>query len=529
MLSYMQLLKTSTLSFFVFIACVAFSQGQSPQQSQQKSQFDAQSLDQTIERALEQFYTPGMSVAVVHQSDVIYAKGFGLANIEQKQPITPTTYFRLASTSKAFTAAALAILVDQEKLAWNDLVIDHLPHFRMQDAYATAHFTVEDLLTHKSGLAGGAGDSMIWPEPSGFSRQEVIENLRYLSPEYEFGREYAYSNVMYITAGELVASISGKPFEAFVDEHIFNALDMNCYAGDMPDSALAKSAMSYGHNDSRGIYAIPRNAIYGTPLMSAAAGGMVCSAQGMAKWVQALLNPETLPFSLEQLEKMWRPHTILNVSATEAEWNGTHFKHYGLGWRLENIGAFELISHTGTLSGYQAYVALIPELKMGAVVLNNGSNYGARGAVMQAITEMFVSAEQHDWVQQYIEYQEEREQAYLARTNTPKAIAKMTLTTDALVGTYRDQWFGDLVIFKQGKQTRIQSSRMKTLSGSIEGFQDNIFKIVWDNQNAASDAFLHTQLNLEREVTSLTLHPFSVRERSNHEWRDMHFIKQNKE
>ncbi len=488
-------------------------------------QVDAEHLDKVIQNALSQFHTPGMSVAIVHNNDVIYEKGFGQANIKEQNEVSPSTFFRLASTSKAFTAGALGILVDQEKLQWDDLVIDHLPNFRMKDAYATAQFTVEDLLTHKSGLLSGAGDSMIWPEPSGFSRQEVIENLRFLTPEYDFGREYAYSNVMYITAGELIAKISGQSFGEFVDEHIFGALNIECYAGEMPESAVTKSAMSYGHNDEKGIYEIPRNAIYGEALMSSAAGGIVCSSQGMAKWIKALLRPETLPFSVQQLEKMWQSHTILGVSDAEKEWNGTHFKNYGMGWRIENVGQYKLVSHTGTLSGYQAYVALIPELDMGSVVLNNGSNYGARGAVMQAIVNMFVSTEQKDWVQQYIDYQDEREKAYLARAKTPEASAKMTLELKALEGKYRDEWFGDFMISKQGKQMRIESSRMKTLTGTIEGFQDNIFKIVWDNQNAASDAFLRTLLSLDREVASFKLHPFSVNERNNHEWRDMHFIK----
>ncbi|MGS2719799.1 serine hydrolase [Paraglaciecola aestuariivivens] len=513
-----------------------------------EAKWDPQALDETVENALDTFHTPGMSVSVVHQNQLIYAKGYGLANIATQQAVNENTYFRLASTSKAFTAAALGVLVDQGKLNWDDLVIDHLPNFRMQDDYATKHFTIEDLLTHKSGLVGGAGDSMIWPEPSGFSRQEVVKNLRFLTPNYQFRQSYAYSNVLYITAGEIVEKISGKSFEDFVDQQIFKPLGMQCYAGDMPKTELTQSAMSYGHNDEQGIYPIPRNAILGDALMSAAAGGMVCSAAEMSKWVSALLHDanmndeasdsneqqlgqQHLPFSRQQLEKMWQPHTILGVSDTDTEWDSTYFRTYGLGWRLSNYEGYKRISHTGTLSGYQAFVALIPELELGVVVLNNGSNYGARGAVMQTILKMFMDTEQKDWVAEYVAYQDEREQAYLSRPDTtPKATAKGTLTNNQVVGTYTDQWFGDFVITQQATnkkagKLRIKSSRMANLQGTLSAFQDTSYKIEWDNKNAASDAFIHFELDVKRNVIGAKLHPFTTRVLSSHEWRDMHFIK----
>jgi CubicO group peptidase (beta-lactamase class C family) len=519
------------------------------------AKWDPQALDATVENALATFHTPGMSVSIVHQNQLLYAKGFGLANIAKQQAANENTYFRLASTSKAFTSAAIGILVDQEKLAWQDLVIDHLPHFRMQDDYATRHFTIEDLLTHKSGLVGGAGDSMIWPEPSGFSREEVVSNLRFLTPRDQFRQRYAYSNVLYITAGEIVEKVSGKSFEDFVDQHVFKPLGMQCYAGDMPQSALDKSAMSYGHNDSQGVYPIPRNAIQGDALMSAAAGGMVCSATEMSKWISALLHDanidaelignqgnddptndqqtslQRLPFSLTQLDKMWQPHTILGVSDTDTEWDSTHFRNYGLGWRLSNYEGFRHISHTGTLSGYQAFVALIPELELGVVVLNNGSNYGARGAVMQSILKMFIDTEQKDWVAEYVAFQDEREQAFLARGDTtPKALAKGTLTNEKVVGTYRDQWFGDFIITeeltsKKDKTLRIVSDRMANLRGTLSAFQDASYKIEWDNKNAASDAFMHFELDVERNVIAAKLHPFTTTTLSSHEWRDMHFMR----
>lgn len=497
-------------------------------------------ISSAITSSLDAFYTPGMAVGITYKNTVVFNRGFGIANIEKQTKVDSNTYFRLASTSKAFTAAALAILVDEKKIHWQDKVIDHLPQFVLSNAYVTREFTIADLLTHKSGLVSGAGDSMIWPEPSGFSREEVIHNLRFLTPEYSFRNKYAYSNVLYITAGELVAKISDMPFEDFIEQRIFAPLKMDCYAGDMPKSVQANAAMGYAHNDQLGIYSVPRNSITQHGLMSAAAGGMVCNANDMLKWLQALLSQTNLPFSKKQLAKMWQAHTILPVSEIEKNWDETLFKHYGLGWRIANIGKLKYISHTGTISGYQAYVAVIPALELGVVILNNGSNFAARSAVMQTIVKTFMQENgyvhddltfnDNDWIEEYSEYLDEREQAYLAQLATPVASSQMTIQNEDILGTYTDSWFGAFSI-KREKQAnqkeilRISHSKMKTLVGTLHPFQDTSYKITWDNQNAQSPAFMHFKLNVARNVVAASLYPFTNNERVNHPYRDMWFVK----
>jgi CubicO group peptidase (beta-lactamase class C family) len=495
-------------------------------------------IENTIDKALETFQTPGMSVGIIHKNKVVLAKGYGSANLETNLKANAQTYFRLASVSKAFTSAALAILVDEEKINWNDKVINYLPEFQLYDPYVTREFTILDLLTHRSGLLSGAGDSMIWPEPSGFSRQEVIENLRYLSPEYSFRARYAYSNVMYISAGELVAKVSGMSFENFVEQRIFKHLGMDCFVGDIPKISMSNVAMGYAHNNERGIYPVSRNAITTQGLMSAAAGGMVCNAQDMLKWLGALLSRENLPFTESQLDEMWYPQTILGVSKLDKQWDNTLYKNYGLGWRLANVGELEVISHTGTLSGYQAYALMVPKLELGVIILNNGSNSAARGAVMQSIVKSYMQQagykdeKQKDWIVNYIEYLDEREQAYLAKLETPVASAPMSITNEQILGEYKDKWFGSFLVesisnVEQNNTPiiRISSNKMSTLKGTLVPFQDATYKIEWDNKNAASDAFMHFRLNVKREITSATLHPFSVDEIINHEYRDMEFIK----
>lgn len=526
--SLSNLLVSVTLLCLLCISSLSFASA--------KSDIDKKALARTIETALNTFHTPGMGVGIIHKNEIVLAKGYGEANIETKAPVDAQTYFRLASTSKAFTSAAVAILVDEEKISWDDKVITYLPEFQLYDAYVTREFTILDLLTHRSGLLSGAGDSMIWPEPSGFTRQEVIENLRYLTPEYSFRANYAYSNVMYITAGELVAKITGMSFDSFVEQRIFKPLGMNCFVGDIPKRNLQNIAMSYGHNDARGIYPIPRNSITEKGQMSAAAGGIVCNIDGMLNWTKALLSKENLPFSEQQLNKMWSPQTILGVSELDEEWDDTLFKSYGLGWRLANMGELEVVSHTGTLSGYQAYVMLVPKLELGVVLLNNGSNSAARGSIMQTIVKTYLEKagylnkdQRQDWVNTYVEYLDKREQAYLENYEAPVASAPMSINNEQIVGEYTDKWFGTFTVFEEASDDsvslRIVSDRMSTLKGTLTPFQDATYKIEWDNKNAAGDAFMHFELDVSRDVKSARLHPFRVKERINHAYRDMHFIK----
>lgn len=484
-----------------------------------------------VKKASETFYIPGMSVGIVHKNKIVHLQGYGVKEMNTNHKVDGDTYFRLASTSKAFTAASLAVLVDDGKINWQDKVTDYLPNFKMQDHWVTGEFTIEDLLTHKSGLVSSAGDSMLWPEPSGFTREEIIENLRFLTPEYSFRSKYAYSNLMYITAGELVAKVSGMPWENFVEKRIFKPLNMKCFAGDIPEESLDNVAIPHGERNSK-LFKIPRNGINSKGVVSAAAGGIVCNASGMTTWLQTFLDTknnhtENAIFSFEQLENMWRSHTILPLSKEEAARNQGFFKNYGLAWRKNDFLGYELISHTGTLSGMQAYVALIPELELGVVLLNNGDNSGARSAIMQTILRGFIpNAEQIDWVEHFKKERAVKREKYLAKHKAPKGSGKVLLAEEAYTGTFIDKWFGAIYINKKEQGLRVRSQRMITLQGSMEPFNDHSFVIRWDNKNAASDAFIHFTLDTNGKISKFNLTPFKLEPGNKHEYRDMNFIKQ---
>lgn len=270
--------------------------------------------------------------------------------------------------------------------------------------------------------------------------------------------------------------------------------------------------------------------------MSAAAGGIVCNAQDMLKWANYLLTLEVtinnekatetkpLVFSAKRLQDMWYPNTILWVSDRDREINRTNFHNYGLGWRLTDIEGYRVISHTGTLSGYQAYFALVPTLQLGIVLLNNGSNSGARSAVMQTILKSYMpSAERVDWVDDYQQYREQQRLKYQAKYQQPSGSGKVILDLNEYAGQFKDNWFGEMQIKNINGKLNVSSTRMVTLNGSLEPFEDHSFVIRWDNKNAASDAFIHFEVDVNRQVRSFTLHPFSVETEDDHEYRDMNF------
>ena len=181
------------------------------------------SIDSLVEKTLKTFDVPGIAVAVVKDGKIIHAKGYGVRSLNTKQKVDEHTLFGIASNSKAFTVAALGMLVDEGKLKWDDKVTDYIPEFKMYSPYVTEEFTIRDLLTHRSGLGLGAGDLMFWPDSNNFTIKDMIHNLRYLKQVSDFRTKYDYDNLLYIVAGEVVARVSGMSWEEFIRNRIMTA------------------------------------------------------------------------------------------------------------------------------------------------------------------------------------------------------------------------------------------------------------------------------------------------------------------
>ena len=190
------------------------------------AQVDTNKIDDVIKASMARFDVPGMAVAIVENDKVIFAKGFGVTNLDTNKKVNKDTLFGIASNTKAFTTAALAKLVDEGKLSWDDRVIDHLPEFRLYDSYVTREMRIRDLLSHRSGLGLGQGDLMIWPSTDK-SVDEILAGLQYLKPASSFRSKYAYNNLMFVTAGEVVARVSGMSWNDYIEKNILQPLHMD--------------------------------------------------------------------------------------------------------------------------------------------------------------------------------------------------------------------------------------------------------------------------------------------------------------
>jgi CubicO group peptidase (beta-lactamase class C family) len=277
-------------------------------------------MDAYVQTAMRAFGAPGLGLAIVENGQTTVAKGYGIRRLGTKEVVDSHTAFPIGSETKAFTATALAILVDRKKLSWDDRVADKLPGFQMYDPYATAHMTVRDLLTHRSGLGLGEGDLLVIPGTTR-TRADIVHALRFLEPKTGFRETFAYDNILYIVAGALVEAVSGQSWEDFVSGNIFKPVGMtDTHANYLPNAANAVALHARTSGLFRGVGAqavLPEPAGFHT---IAPAGAINASPRDMALWMNVQLNRGKLPggdtlFSREQADAMWSP--VVTVPADE--------------------------------------------------------------------------------------------------------------------------------------------------------------------------------------------------------------------
>jgi len=466
-------------------------------------------VDSIVASALELVPQAGIAVAVVQDGEVLFQKGYGVRSIETGEPVDEHTLFSIASNSKAFTAAALAILVDEGKLNWDDRVIDHVPEFRMYDPYVTAHFTIVDLLTHRSGLGLGAGDLMIFPDGSDFTIDDVLSSFQYQEPVSDFRTKYDYDNLLYIVAGEVVARISGKSWEEFIEERMMAPLGMH------------HSAASYSRIRDRSNTAAPHSTETGEVIkvnhysldLTNPAGGICASVSDLVKWMQVQLNGgkygpdlEEQLFSAESQQQMWYPHTVIGYRARGDQRYGGHLNAYGLGWVLSDMNGYTVVSHTGGLPGMLSKTAMVPELNAGVVVLTNtlpgGLNYYT---VAQNILDGFTGADPMDWTgfaKNRIGSTKAEVDSVLNAVWKTTELAKQEMPDLAkYTGMYEDDWFGKMEIWLEEdngeEHLRIRSLRSSKLNGEMLFYKATTFAIHWEYTDMECSAFATFSLDHE--------------------------------
>lgn len=505
-------------------------------------------IDQLVNRVITQFKIPGVAVGIIKDDKVIHLKGYGVANLETQSKVNQETLFKIASNSKAFTAAALAMLVDQGKLDWQDKVVKYLPNFRMYDPWVTKEFNIRDLLTHRSGLRIGAGDLMLWPEPTLFTRQDVIENLRYLKPVTSFRDEYAYDNLLYIVAGELVAKIAGMSWEVFVESQIFAPMKMeNCVAGGI-DPVVQTNIVAPHAVVSNELLLLAENKMSRQTSLMAAAGGIKCSAADLLKWITVQLNHGEMAngehlFSDAQARKMWTPVTVLPISKSSQEFDKTTHRSYALGWRVSDYYGHWQVSHTGSLAGSRSKIILLPNLKLGIVILTNQQSNYARNALSRGLLAELVphrnDYDNKDWVAFYKEQLDERVKLALEtpplekKNRTEKHIADNEAQNN-LLGIYQDKWFGQITLSREESGIVFTAAKSPRMKGKVYAHAKNQWWVKWDDRSHNADAWLFFKPNAEHtsnpfdneEEVTLTMKAISKTTDFSFDFEDLHLVKQ---
>lgn len=474
-------------------------------------------IDKLVNRVTETFNVPGIAVAVIEDDRIVHMKGYGVSSLATGKKTDENTLFAIASNSKAFTAAALAILIDEGRLTWETKVIDIIPEFRLYNEYVTADFNITDLLTHRSGMGLGAGDLMLWPDSSTFTREEIIHNLRYLRQVSSFRTKYDYDNLLYIVAGEVVSRVSGQSWEQFIEDRIMQPLGMD------RSSASLQRAKDYSniidaHVPVDGVLqVVPK--YYGEILNPA--GGIISSVSDMSKWVIMQLNGgrfgennNSRLFSEKVHREMWTPVTLMPVSVKNPY--KSHFSAYGLGWNLTNAGGFLQVSHTGGLNGIVTQVTMIPEIKLGIIVFTNQQESAAYNSITNTIKDAYLGVRGNDWVDSLYESLVQRNTN--ARKVTDEIWAKVeshSANTDIFIdhsvytGIYTDTWLGDIHINSIEGRLRFRSVRSPGLRGDMFYYTGNTFVVKWDDRYMDADAFVIFTLDREGKAISFTMEPVS--------------------
>ncbi len=439
-------------------------------------------LDAYIAQAQKDWEVPGLAVAIVKDGNVVLAKGYGVRKVDTEESVDADTLFAIASNTKAFTAAAMAMLVEEKKLKWNDRVQEHLPYFQVYDHYASAEMRLEDLLCHRSGLGTFSGD-LLW-YGTDYTAEDIVRRTRYVPQAGPFRAHYGYSNLMFLAAGEVIESASKQTWSGFVRDRILMPLEMKrtvLSVKDLPDDNVAIPHKILANGDNRQLPYYQWDAM-------AAAGGIISSVNDMSQWIRLQLDEGRIDdnhrlFSDASSWRMWSAHTIIPFERSSLErYPSTHFRAYGLGWSLSDYKGRKTVSHGGGYDGMFSRVMLIPEEELGMVVLTN-SMTGISSAITNRIADAYLGGSQRDWAAEgLVRDREGRQEFYerIAKAVTP--VANNTRPSQPLAnyaGRYAGRMYGDVTVKMVDDRLVLRLVPSRDLVAELEHLHYDTFVIKW--------------------------------------------------
>ncbi len=498
------LFRSFPLIFFLTISLFAKAQSSLPP-----------GLDLYIEKVIRTFDVPGLSVSIVKDGKVLLARGYGVKKLGTNDKVDGNTLFSIASNSKAFTGTALAMLVEEGKLKWDDRVIQHLPWFKMADNYITTNLTVKDLLVHQSGLLAYSGDLMLFP-PSTFSRREILEKLQKLPLAYDFRSTYAYDNILYLACGEIIKAVSGQEWEDFIKTRIFDKAGMPGSVSRYSEFG-SKPNISFAHNRINGQVTLVDNFFeQNTGDASNPAGGILSNANDISNWMITQLDSGRTPngaqlFKPATSRQLWsivRPIPISRV-APALQPSQMDFWGYALGFRAYNYQRHKVVGHGGKLAGFVSQVAMVPDLKLGVTVFTNQESTSAYWAIIYHVLDFYAKNDKFDWIGAF-KGEQDRAFARLKESQQKSLVAadtagKFDLSIARLAGNYRDAVYGDVVLKPAGDGMSMEFKNLPHFNGELKYYQYNTFISTLKNKSLKGDAYVTFSLNPDGTVDQIKM------------------------
>ncbi|MDY7396053.1 serine hydrolase [Aureibaculum sp. 2210JD6-5] len=472
--------------------------------AQKSPKVNLKKLDQYYAKMVKGWDVPSATIGIVKDGKLVFTGSYGVKEIGKTEKPDANTNYAIASNSKAFTSAILGMLVDEGKLNWNDKVKDYLPYFAVYDPWVSANVTIRDLLSHRVGLGTFSGD-VIWYK-SDLSAEEIVKRVKYIPKAFDFRAGYGYSNVMYITAGEVIRKITGKSWAENVKERIFNPLGMDRTVTN-PDKLenIGNYATPHGRENDVNI---PIDWVNWEEI--GALGGIISNVNDISKWMilnlnHGVFNKDTL-FSKNTRNMVWRPHNNHYINHTKKNDFNRHFNGYGLGWGLSDYHGNLRVGHTGGYDGMITAVTMIPDKNLGIVVLTNGMKSPIMAATYYGL-DQFLGVETIDWSAKMLADRNKNQQED-TRVSDRKKKRKMnttpSLALEDYIGTYKSDIYGNIVISKKGEDLRMDFEHSPDLSATLQHWHYDVFEIIWDVKHAWFN-FGTLKFNLDNNLKVLGL------------------------
>lgn len=462
-----------------------------------------QGFDDYVYKAMKEWEVPGIAIAIVKDDKVILAKGYGVRELGKPDPVTPNTLFAIGSSSKAFTATALSILADEGKIKWNDPATKYLPGFQLFDPYVTREMTVADLLSHRIGLERG---DRLW-YATAYDRNEVLRRIRFLPPSSSFRSRFGYQNIMYLAAGQMIPSVTGKSWDDFLKERIFTPLGMT--------STNTSIIALKGNPDVATPHAKIKNIVkpvaYRLIDNIGPAGSINSNVNDMSNWLRLQLGggkfQDKQVVSAANIKEIQTPHTIIPLEGLYTSlYSEAHFLSYGMGWFLSDYRGRKMVEHGGAIDGMRGSVAMIPEERIGVVVLGNMNGSVLPQMLANRIFDAYLApGKEKDWAADVLKVVKMAEaQAAAAMQKAEAERAKNTnpsLALDQYAGTYNNEMYGDAKLTLVDGKLKAQWGPY--FNGTLEHWHFDTFRIKWEDE-MQGESLASFRLNARGKIESIS-------------------------